>query len=141
MKWGGEAGRREEGGAASIHSFKAETLGPESNLPNNNYERGKRKLCIIIYVNYSITFVPPGGGSLELPHTLFVATPTTCPSHRCHLCPIINSEHKCASLINMKRQCARGSGNTIEAQLELKYWRELEREPRTSKGTELHLVM
>lgn len=134
--------KEEEGGQGwsdSIHSFKAETLGPESNLPNNNYERGKRKLCIIIYVNYSITFVPPGGGSLEALPTLssspthFVATPTTCPSHRCHLCPIINSEHKCASLINMKRQCARGAGNTIEAQLELKNWRELERQPGTSK--------
>lgn len=69
--------KEEEGGqgwSASIHSFKAETLGPESNLPNNNYERGKRKLCIIIYVNYSITFVPPGGGSLE-------ALPTPSSAH------------------------------------------------------------
>jgi len=54
-------------------------------------EKGERKLCIIIYVNYSITFEPPEvreAGAPPLP-------------------PIINSKHKCASLINMKRQWGR----------------------------------
>lgn len=74
----------EQGGAASIHSFKAETLGLESNLPNNNYERGKRKLCIIIYVNYSITFVPPGGGSPEA-----LPTPSSSPTHSSQQPPLL----------------------------------------------------
>lgn len=40
----------------------------------------------------------------------------------------------------MKHQCA-GAGHTIEAQLELENWLELEREPGTSPGAELHLVI